>query len=124
VKTPTARAPAVAEAPLFVQTNEIARWLLANLPTEGPLEQRIHDDALALLDHIVLALKQFERERNLDEADARTALLRIHLRLACELGKIERRQLVFLTGELDAVGRQIGGWQKRLAQDTVLPHRR
>jgi hypothetical protein len=107
------------EAPLFVQSMALARWLFENLRGPGVLVERIQRDALRLLDEIVLALKDVDRDESLARADTTAALLRVHLRLGQELGAVDERQLVFLTGELDAVGRQIGGWQRRLAQDRL-----
>ena len=107
------------EAPLYVQTHDLARWLLQNLAPSGPLEARVHEGALSLLDHVVLALKGFDRERNVDGADAATALLRTQLRLARDLDHIDDRQLLFLTRELDSIGRQIGGWLRRLESDSL-----
>jgi hypothetical protein len=105
-----------AEAPLFVQTMALARWLLQHLDGPSVLVERIQRDALRLLDDVVLALKDVDRDESLARADTTAALLRVHLRLSQEVGAIDERQLVYLAGELDAVGRQIGGWQRRLAQ--------
>lgn len=112
------------EAPLYLHAHDLARWLLANLAPDSCLEERLHRDALALLDHIVLALKGFDRDHHLDEADATAAVLRARLRLARDLERLDDRRLVFLTDQLDQIGRQIGGWQRRLAADTMEPRHR
>lgn len=104
------------EAPLFVQTLALAKWLLENLKGPPVLVDRVQRDGLRLLDDVVLALKDVDRDEALARADLTAALLRVHLRLMQDVGGIDDRQLVYLTGELDAVGRQIGGWQRRLAQ--------
>ena len=112
------------EAPLFVQTLALAQWLLANFAGEDPLARRVHGNALDLLDHVVLALKGFGREEQVDEADRSAALLRVHLRLALELRRLDEDRYLYLAEEMDGIGRQIGGWQKRLLSDTISPRHR
>lgn len=107
------------EAPLYVHAHDLARWVLANVGGDGALTRRLHEGALALLDAVVLALKGDEREVRLTEADDANALLRVHVRLARELGLVDDRRLLFLTRELDSIGRQIGGWLRRLDRDTL-----
>lgn len=112
------------EAPLYVQSHDLARWLLTALGEGDALGRRLHEDGLRLLDAVVLALKGFERQAHIEEADALAALLRVRLRLACDLGRIDDRQLVHATGELDSIGRQLGVWYRRVARDTVPAHPR
>ena len=106
------------EAPLFVQCMAIAKWLFENLRGPTVLVEAVQRDALRLLDDVVLALANIDRDENILRADEAATLLRVHLRLAADLGALEERQLVFVTGELDGIGRQIGGWQRRRAQGT------
>ena len=112
------------EAPLFIQCQALARWLLENLRAHPVLMDTIHRGSLRLLDDVVLALKDFDREEHLRSADATAVLLRVHLRLARDLGALEERQLVFVLGELDGIGRQLGGWQRRLDEGTMAPRHR
>ena len=106
------------EAPLFVQAFDFAAWVATNLDPARPLAESLHRDSLALLDHVVLALKGRDRDLHLEEADDVLVVLRVRLRLAEKVGLIQDQQLVFLTGELDSIGRQVGGWQRRLHGDT------
>ncbi len=105
------------EAPLFARCMALCRWLFERFGAQPTalLGRTIEGDALRLLDHVVLALKNFEREENVDGADADLVLLRVHLRLAHEVGLIDERQFVHVTGETTEIGRQIGGWQRKLA---------
>jgi len=105
----------VKEAPLFVQTYAAARWMLDTIPASSPIGDRIHRGALDLLDHIVLALKNFDREQRVEEADECNALLRVHVRLAHDLGLLDERRMLYIVGELDEIGRQLGGWLRRLS---------
>jgi hypothetical protein len=108
----------LSEAPLFVQSFDLAAWLATNVPAESEVARALHRDALALLDHVVLALKGVDREHHLERADELAALLRVRTRLAQRVGLLGERQLLFLAQELDGIGRQIGGWMRRLAGDS------
>lgn len=112
------------EAPLYVQSFDLARWLLASLKGPSVLVETLQRDALALLEHVVLALKGSDRELHVERADERGALLRCRLMLARELALVDERQLLFLTKELDSIGRQLGGWMKRLEAPTMPARRR
>jgi hypothetical protein len=107
------------EAPLFAQALNLSQWLLTNLAGPSPLTPRIHAHALDLLERIVLALKGFDRDDQIDQADRAATLLRVHLRLALELGQLDDQRYLFLAGELDGIGRQIGGWQRRQSSSTI-----
>ena len=100
-------------APVYTHTFDLVAWLLRHVEG-GPVADAIHADALALLDHVVLALKGFDRRRRLDEADAVNALLRVRLRLAHELELIDERRLLFCAERLDDIGKQLGGWIRHL----------
>ena len=106
------------EAPLFIQTFDLASWLLRQLPAESPLTPRLHREGLALLDAVVLALRGQDTDARLAQADEAATLLRIHLRLAVQIEQLTPRQMLFLTGELDSIGRQLGGWRKKRTPDT------
>lgn len=106
------------EAPLFAQALSLSQWLLTNLAAPSPLTSRIHAHALDLLER-VLALKGFDRDEQIDQADRSAALLRVHLRLALELGQLDDQRYLFLAGELDGIGRQLGGWQRRQSSSTI-----
>lgn len=48
------------------------------------------------------------------EADEIATTLRVHLRVARDKGLLTDEQLLFAADRLDNIGRQIGGWRKRL----------
>lgn len=81
----------MSEAPLFVRTFDLVAWLLGH--QDDTDVTRVH--ALLLLDAVVLALKGYDRERNLDDADGAAALLRVRVRLAHQLGTLDDKQLLF-----------------------------
>lgn len=102
------------EAALYVASFDFAAWVLSHLDGSGALAGAIHNDALTLLDHVVLALKGVDRRHHIDEADATNALLRVRLRLAHQLELFDERRMLFLIEQLDDIGRQLGGWLRRL----------
>lgn len=64
------------EAPLFIQCQALARWLLQNFEAQPALMDSVQRGSLRLLDDVVLALKDFDRDERLRSADATAALLR------------------------------------------------
>lgn len=115
---------AVKEAPLFVQTIDLCRWLVANLAGPPVVTERVHRHALDLLEAVAWALKGFERQEQVERADRSAAALRVHLRLAWHVGALDDARHLFLAEQLDSIGRQIGGWLKRLESDTLGARRR
>ncbi|MCB9795823.1 MAG: four helix bundle protein [Alphaproteobacteria bacterium] len=101
-------------APLFVRCFDLAAWICRHVSAEQEVGRRLHAQVNDLLDHVVLALKGWDRWAQLDAADACNALLRARLGLAVELDLIDERQMLFLAGELDDIGRQLGGWMRSL----------
>jgi hypothetical protein len=114
----------VSEAPLFVQSLDLAGWLHRHFQVPGPLGERIHRRALDLVEAVTLALKDFDREEQVERADVSTAQLRVLLRLALDVGQLREEQFVHVAGMLDGIGRQIGGWQRRLGEATLPARRR
>jgi hypothetical protein len=103
-------------APLFVHSFDLAGWVLAHFAERGDaLSRELCARTLALLDHITLALQGQDRAGRLDEADETLVGVRLRLRLAEQLGWLDERQLMHALELADAIGRQIGGWQKSLA---------
>lgn len=106
-------------APLFVDTMRLAAWLLRHVgaaPT--PVARQLAADAITLLDQVTLSLQERERRAaRVSTALERLSLLRVHLRLAGELGLLDERQVVFVLGECDGIGRQLGGWARRLTRE-------
>ena len=106
-----------APAPLFVHAFDLAAWVLGRF-AERPdaLSRELCAKALALLDLLTLALQDRERDLRLTDADELLVGLRLRLRLAGQLGRLDERQLMHVLGLADGVGRQIGGWQRKLAR--------
>lgn len=106
------------EAPLFVRSYDLYAWLLQRLDKhDAPsphLRAAILGEARALLDAVVLALSRFDTTERAAVADEHAALLRVHLRMAADRGLVDTDQLLYCAGELDDIGRQLGGWRKRL----------
>ncbi len=105
------------EAPLFTDAFSLCQWLLEHFTDEKHrLALRIQDNALALLDDLVLALKNRDRHERLDAVDNRLITLRIQLRLAETLNLMSESQLLHCLEYTDSLGRQLGGWLRRLHQ--------
>lgn len=105
------------EAPLFIHTYDLHSWLLDRLEsrdTHPALRAAVLDHSGKLLEAVSLALARFDTADRLIEADAHATLLRVHLRLASDKRLLDDRQLCHATRRLRDVGRQIGGWRKRL----------
>ena len=104
-------------APLFVHSFDLAAWVLERFG-EGcdTLSRELCGKSLSLLDLVTFALQDRERDLRLIDADELLVALRLRLRIAEQLGRLDERQLMHALGLVDSVGRQIGGWQKRLAR--------
>jgi len=104
-------------SPLYRDVFALCGVLLEEMEREAPhepLRRRLGDGALRLLDDVTLAFADFGRRDRLEDADAELATLRSHLRLAYELEVLEEEMFLALADQADAVGRQIGGWLKKL----------
>ena len=103
------------EAPLFTDAWDLSTWLLANLDGQpASLPTSLCRLSLALLDAVVLALKDIDRDQQIAIADTTLIRLRMRVRLAVETGLLEQRQGLFLLEKADSLGRQLGGWIKSL----------
>ncbi len=102
-------------APILVDAMALAAWLLERLEgQQGVLAQRIGQQALELVEALVFGLRDWERARNLDRADERVITLRLHLRLAVEVGLLGEAAMMHALELLDSIGRQLGGWQRSM----------
>jgi len=110
-----ARTPASGRAPVYVDSYDLAAWLLGHLDVQAStLARDTCRLALVLLDQIVLALKNRDRWERLEQADETIIRLRQRIRLAHDAGFFDDRQALHALGRCDSVGRQIGGWQRSL----------
>lgn len=104
------------DTPLHRDTLALCGVLLEDMGEVGTevLGRHLATNALHLLDDVTLAVAGHRRRDRLEDADAGLRLLRTHLRLAHELGLFDRDLFLDLAGQADLVGRQLGGWLKRL----------
>ncbi len=116
------------EAPVFIRAYDLHSWLLDRLdgdagPEDGSANSKPCFPELArsvlrhsgrLLNAVSLAVARFDRGMQLVEADEQATLLRVHLRLASEKDLLDDRQLLYANGELADIGRQIGGWRRKV----------
>lgn len=103
-----------AAAPIFVDAMAAAQWLGHHFNQGDVLGRRIHDRALDLLEAVTLALRDFDKLAELDEADRSLACLRVLVLLAHERELLDGGQLLYVTELLDRIGRQLGGWLRSL----------
>ncbi len=74
------------DAPIFRDAYMLCQWLLERLDgNAGILPRQLCENALALLDAVVLALKGHDRAHRLEHADRRLVAVRMRLQLAAEL---------------------------------------
>lgn len=108
--------------PLLGETMTVAALLSEAL--ESPenshtaLRRRLAEGVLRLVDHVVLAMADFDRLEHLHTADAELRTLRAHLLLALELGLLEEPLFLHLVDRIDSMGRQLGGWIKKQTRTT------
>jgi len=109
------------DAPLYVEAHDLARWTLERTATRHAaspgLCRAVDRAAVQLVCSVSLALTfPAGRVQHLEDADQAVVCLRVLLRLARDAGLLTGRGLRFASGRLDAVGRMLGGWQRRLAR--------
>lgn len=103
--------------PIYRDTLALCGVLLEELESVedfSGLRRRLTEGVLYLVDHVTLAIGDFDRPGRLHQADAELATLRSHLQLAYELQLVDEDAFLGLAEQADAVGRQIGGWLKKL----------
>ncbi len=105
------------DAPLYVEAFDLARWVAerAGKWQHPPMAELATRSACDLLATVALALT-FPRARHQHpgQADAGIVRLRMLLRLAQSLGLLSGGGLRYAAGRLQAIGRMVGGWRKRL----------
>ena len=102
-------------APLYVDTYDLASWLLGHFNAgTDTLSRETCRFSLDLLDVVVLALKNYERWEQLEQADQILLRLRQRIRLIQTQGMLDDHQTLHALEICDRIGRQIGGWQRSL----------
>jgi 23S rRNA-intervening sequence protein len=106
-------------SPLFRDTFALCGVVLEEVELEAGFQdvrRRLGRGALRLLDDVTLAFAGFERQERLADADAELATLRVQLRLAYELEVLDEEMFLALAEQADRIGRQLGGWLKKLCR--------
>ena len=104
-----------ASAPIFSDCFTLTDWLLDRLDrTSSVLAHTLCRNALTLLDHVLLALKNIDRQHHIDSANQLLIRLRIQLRLAASIDLLSESQSLHALGIANRIGRQLGGWQRSL----------
>lgn len=118
-------------APIYRDALGLAGVLAEELDAGGPmheLRQRVVRASLDLLEHVCLAIADFDRPQQLLQADAEVCVLRTTLLLAHDVGLIDEDVFLGCSDQLDSIGRQIGGWRRRCTDgpaprdDTTIRH--
>lgn len=103
------------EAPLFGDAFALCEWLLGRLgDNDKVLARTICRIALGLLADLTLALKGRGREARVEDADEQLITLRVQLRMARATGLLDEQQMLYALETVDNIGRQLGGWRRRL----------
>jgi len=104
-------------SPLYRDTLALCGVLLEEMEGVGGftvLRHRVAEGALRLLDEVTLALAGFDGGERVSGADAELQALRSQLHLAFEIGLLEEEVFLAVTEQSDTIGRQIGGWLKKV----------
>lgn len=104
------------ETPLHRDLLALCGVLLEDLGEAGAtiLRQRLATTALTVLEDVTLAITGRDRIVRLEDADSGLQLFRTHLRLAHQAGMLDEDAFLEFSGQADVVGRQMGGWLKKL----------
>ena len=114
----------MSKAPLYRDALTFAAVLLEVVEAGhsfAALRARLAHGALAVADLVAQALGGHDRHARLADADAELCALRARLALAPHLGLLDDDTFTGLVGCADVIGRQIGGWQRRLERAPLAP---
>lgn len=113
------KSPPYEPAPLLVDTMQFATWLDGRFGADSRvLARSLCQRVLTLLDAVVLALKDRDRDERLAAADEALVCLRVQLRLAATCGLLSAAQTTHALGFADRIGRQLGGWIRQRSEVT------
>jgi hypothetical protein len=76
------------------------------------LGRRIYDSLLQILEYIIVANKEVDKNPHLKRASSKLEKLRIFIRLAFDLRLINVKKYSFACQNIDEIGRMLGGWIK------------
>ncbi len=114
------------DAPLYVEANDLACWVVARANTWTKIDHRhlallVTRGACELVSEVALALTFPDtRSEHLQRADHEIVRLRMLLRLACQLKQLRPGGLRFAAERLEVIGRMVGGWRKRVAKGALI----
>ena len=101
------------EAPIFVDAYRVALALERGMANDdGPLATRIRTSAIHVLESINWALRGYDVEERLFQADEELVRLRLLLRLRIDVEEVDRGLLLEASERLVDVGKQLGGWRR------------
>ena len=108
----------MADSPIFVKTYDFLLWLLPQTlkfpkSQRFVLAQRLHGSALTFHELLIRARKVRPNRRILIDADVELEKVRLHLRLAHELGLLSGGQYEHASRLVVEIGRLLGGWLKQ-----------
>lgn len=103
---------------IIQRTHDLALWFvpyLHRLPNHHRrmLGERIESTLYDLLELLNQARYARSKLELLDEASARVGLLRCQIRLLVDLGLMDDRRYGHVSGLVDVVGRELGGWRRQ-----------
>ena len=102
------------EAPLFVDAYQMSLQIFELELSPTVVADRVRAYALDFVEAVALALRGEDVPKHLEDADATLLRLRLSLRLLIDLEP--RPILITLTEKIDGMGRQIGGWKRKLGR--------
>lgn len=110
------------ESPIFTRTYDLLRWLIP-MTVKFPRQQRfvlavkLQRVALQFQDEIIETTFSAEPSLKLKQADVTLKKLRTYLRLSRDLELLSLGQYAHVTRMVSEVGRLLGGWKKKLAEE-------
>lgn len=103
---------------------DLMLWLMQQV-TKFPrsykfvLGDRIQTQALDILEQLIEAAYSREKREVLRHAGLGVEKLRYLIRCAHDLELFDERRYLYITSQLDEVGRMIGGWQRTQPNETT-----
>ncbi len=97
--------------------NYLAHFPKANRFTLG---SKIDDVFLAAIEYCFLAsyANMGEKPILVDRAISRTDLIKLLLQLAWDIGALDNKKYIHLSGDLSEIGKMLGGWKRQLTNKT------
>jgi hypothetical protein len=105
------------QSPIFTKTYDLLQWLIpatVKFPRQHRfvLADTLQQSGLQFQKQIIAAVMSDNPRPLLEQADITLAQLRIHLRLAHDLGLFSKGQYRHAAGMVNEIGKLLGGWFK------------